>query len=107
MFPSIGTGELLIVVIVALVVLGPKRLPAFIRSAAKIYKYIKKTAAEVTTSINEAMDDSKDIIKEEKDSLSDYFDDIEDFDDADIEKIDEKIDKKKDKNDQSINTPKD
>lgn len=107
MFPSIGTGELLIVVIVALVVLGPKRLPAFIRSAAKIYKYIKKTAAEVTTSINEAMDDSKDIIKEEKDSLSDYFDDIEDFDDADIEKIDKKIDKKKDKNDQSINTPRD
>ncbi len=114
MFPSIGTGELLIVVIVALVVLGPKRLPAFIRSAAKIYKYIKKTAAEVTTSINEAMDDSKDIIKEGKDSLSDYFDDIEDFDDADIEKIekidkkvDEKIDKKKDKNDHSNDTPKD
>ncbi len=105
MFPTIGTGELLIVLVVALVVLGPKRLPTFIRSAVKVYKYIKKTAIDVTTSINEAMDDSKDIIKEEKDSLSDYFGDIKDFDDADIENT-EKIDEKKDKNDSSTKSAK-
>jgi len=96
-FPTIGTGELLIILLVALVVIGPKKLPAVIRTVAKTYKYIKKTAAEVTASINEAADDTKDVINDQKESLSDYFGEIEDFDDIDdIEESENKNNGKED-----------
>ena len=39
---NIGFGELLVVFIVALVVLGPEKLPEFAKKLAKIAKEIKK-----------------------------------------------------------------
>jgi len=83
MFPSIGTGELLMILLVALVVIGPKKLPTVIKTVAKVYKYIRKASAEITSSINEAANDTKETINEQKESLSDYFGEIEDFDDID------------------------
>ncbi|MGH2829678.1 MAG: twin-arginine translocase TatA/TatE family subunit, partial [Actinomycetota bacterium] len=35
MFPNVGLGELLVIVIVGLVVFGPKRLPGMMREAGK------------------------------------------------------------------------
>ena len=39
---NIGFGELIIVFIIALVVLGPEKLPEFSKKVAKILKEIKK-----------------------------------------------------------------
>ena len=48
---GIGFGELIIIFIVALIVLGPKRLPEFARTVAKIYREVIGTINEFKTTV--------------------------------------------------------
>jgi sec-independent protein translocase protein TatB len=52
---DIGFWELLIIGIVALVVIGPERLPAFIRSAANTIKSIKSVANGFKQEVSEQL----------------------------------------------------
>jgi Tat protein translocase TatB subunit len=54
---NIGFGELIIIFIVALIVLGPRRLPEAARSIAKVYKEVMGVVNEVKTTVNEPIKD--------------------------------------------------
>ncbi|MFV1971243.1 MAG: twin-arginine translocase TatA/TatE family subunit, partial [Acidimicrobiia bacterium] len=49
---SLGTGELVVIVLVAIVVFGPRRLPELARKAAELIKQ----AREATQSFTDALD---------------------------------------------------
>jgi len=48
---GIGFGELIVIFIIALIVLGPKRLPEFARNVAKVYREVMGTINEVKSSV--------------------------------------------------------
>ena len=56
---SFGWGELLLVSIVVIIVIGPKDLPAFIRQIGKFTKSIKKISREFKNSFNEIANDEE------------------------------------------------
>jgi|GEM_PF-1438398 Tat protein translocase TatB subunit len=66
---GIGSSELLIIIIVALLVLGPKRLPEVLKILGRMMAEFKRTAEEVKKEIG-AEQDLKDI----KDSLQEISD---------------------------------
>jgi len=49
----IGFGELLVIAIVSLIVLGPTRLPEAARYVAKLVKIIQRVIKQVKTSMKE------------------------------------------------------
>ena len=62
MFSSIGTYELLIIVLVILLLFGSKQLPPVVRSFAKGWRDLQKATQDVK-------DEIKDIIDEEDELL--------------------------------------
>ena len=66
---SFGWGEILLIFVVVIVVVGPKDIPNFIRQIGKITKTIKKVSREFKTSLNEITDEKE--IKDFKKSISD------------------------------------
>ncbi len=48
---GIGFGELIVIFIIALIVLGPKRLPEFARNVARVYREVMGTINEVKSSV--------------------------------------------------------
>lgn len=65
--PMLGLGfwEVVIIGLIALVVIGPERLPDFAKSVAKFLNEMKRTASDLKT----AFDDEKDIFKENIDQI--------------------------------------
>ena len=66
---TFGWGEILLIFVVVIVVVGPKDIPNFIRQIGKITKTIKKVSREFKTSLNEITDEKE--IKDFKKSISD------------------------------------
>jgi sec-independent protein translocase protein TatA len=68
---GIGASELLIIIVVALLVVGPKRLPDLARSLGKGFSEFKKATEGVTEGIKDTLraDDIKENINGIKDSL--------------------------------------
>lgn len=61
---GIGLQELLLIMVVALIVLGPQRLPEVARSLGKFYREIKGSVDEVKSSITKDIASVKEIQKE-------------------------------------------
>lgn len=55
---NIGTGELIVIVLVALVVLGPTKLPSAARQAAKTMTELRKISTGFQREMRAAMDDA-------------------------------------------------
>jgi sec-independent protein translocase protein TatA len=53
---SLGPAEILVILVVALIVLGPKRLPEAGRQVGKAIAEVRRWTAEVTTEIKTAVD---------------------------------------------------
>ncbi|MEA2828641.1 MAG: sec-independent protein translocase protein TatA [Actinomycetota bacterium] len=53
---SLGPAEILVILVVALIVLGPKRLPEAGRQVGKAIAEVRRWTAEVTTEIKSAVD---------------------------------------------------
>jgi sec-independent protein translocase protein TatB len=51
----LGTGEILVIAIVALLVLGPEKLPKAARQAGEIMRELRKLTSEVKTEVDKAM----------------------------------------------------
>lgn len=68
---GIGVSELLIIIVVALLVVGPKRLPDLAKSLGKGFSEFKKATEGVTESIKDTLraEDIKENINGMKDSL--------------------------------------
>lgn len=60
---GIGTGELLLLFIIALVVLGPERLPGLARDIGKTMQDLRKTSDELTTEFLRADEEAKKLLK--------------------------------------------
>lgn len=56
---SIGMSEIIVIMIVAIIVLGPKRLPEAVKQMAKFFREIKSTVDEVKSSIVSEIEDIK------------------------------------------------
>jgi sec-independent protein translocase protein TatA len=66
--PNIGLPELVIVLVIALVVFGPKRLPEMGRQLGKTLREFKSATSEIRTQIG--VDDIADSVKDIKSGLS-------------------------------------
>lgn len=66
---GIGMPELLLILIVALVVLGPKKLPELARTLGRALSELKKTAEDLKENLN-VDEDWRDISKEIKESIN-------------------------------------
>ncbi len=73
MFDKIGTGELIIILIIALFVIGPNKLPEVAKSVGKFLgtarKYVKDITDEVKDEMGDVTEDIKDVGKDLKEDL--------------------------------------
>jgi sec-independent protein translocase protein TatA len=54
--PSLGLGEILIILVIALVVFGPKRLPEMGRSIGKGLREFRRATSDLRSEIEDDMD---------------------------------------------------
>ena len=59
-FSGIGIWEILLILVVALIVLGPRRLPEIARTLGKAVRAIRKASTDLTTNINRELEETKD-----------------------------------------------
>ena len=59
-FSGIGIWEILLILVVALIVLGPRRLPEIARTLGKAVRAIRKASTDLTTSISREVEETKD-----------------------------------------------
>ena len=75
-FLDIGSGELLLIIVIAIIVFGPSRIPEVIRKVAKGYNEVKKASNQIKREINDEME--KIDHRKDKDVKSHVFKDKED-----------------------------
>lgn len=61
MFGSIGTLEILIIVLVILIVFGGKQLPQIVRSLGKGWRDIQRATREIRDELETVLDDHDDV----------------------------------------------
>jgi sec-independent protein translocase protein TatA len=57
MVPSLGFGEILIILVIALIVFGPRRLPEMGRSIGRSLREFRRAAADLRAEIEEDLDE--------------------------------------------------
>lgn len=62
MFGSIGTWEILIIVLIVLLLFGSKQLPQVVRTLGKGWRDIQKTTREVEDEIRNIIDDEDELL---------------------------------------------
>jgi sec-independent protein translocase protein TatA len=55
-FSGIGIWEILLILIVALIVLGPSKVPEIARKLGQAIRAIRKASAELTTAVTKELD---------------------------------------------------
>lgn len=55
-FFGIGTGEILLIIVVALIIWGPRRLPEIARTMGKAMRTLRKASYDMTTAITREID---------------------------------------------------
>jgi sec-independent protein translocase protein TatA len=58
-FSGIGWGEILLILVVALLVLGPNRIPEIARTLGKTVRAIRKASADLTTTVTRELEIDK------------------------------------------------
>ncbi|MDY0408268.1 twin-arginine translocase TatA/TatE family subunit [Paracerasibacillus soli] len=66
MFANIGIPGLVLILIVALIIFGPSKLPEIGKAAGQTLKEFKKSTKELTGNVTEEINDVKKIIKDSK-----------------------------------------
>ncbi len=72
---GLGFWELVIIGLIALIVIGPERLPEFAKSVAKFLNEMKRTASDLKS----ALDEEKDVFKDEIDRFQKLSQDLKNF----------------------------
>jgi sec-independent protein translocase protein TatB len=68
-FFNIGTAELLLIFVIALIVVGPRRLPEIARNLGKIMNDLRKMSQEFTTQMTQELNASAEELREIKQEL--------------------------------------
>ena len=63
MFQNIGVPGLILILILALVIFGPKKLPEIGRAFGQTLKEFKKSTKELTSDITDEIEDTKATVK--------------------------------------------
>ena len=58
-FSGIGIWEILLIIIVAIIVLGPGRIPEIARSLGKAFRAIRKASSDLTTTVTRELEEVK------------------------------------------------
>lgn len=69
-FFGIGLGEVLLILVVALIIWGPKRLPQIARTMGKTIRALRKATYDITSQVTRELDIQERETKEEKDRPS-------------------------------------
>lgn len=65
MLTNIGVPGLILIIILALIVFGPKKLPELGRAVGQTLSEFKKSAKELTSDVVEEIDEAKEIASKE------------------------------------------
>ena len=76
---SFGWGEILLIFLVIIIVVGPKDIPKFLRQIGNLSKSIKKISREFKSSLNQIAEETD--LKDVKNSITDIADINKDLDD--------------------------
>ncbi|GEN30560.1 sec-independent protein translocase protein TatA [Cerasibacillus quisquiliarum] len=66
MLASIGVPGLILILIIALIIFGPSKLPEIGKAAGETLNVFKKTTNDLTGDVKEELNEVKDMIKENK-----------------------------------------
>lgn len=55
-FFGIGMGEILLILIVAIIVMGPEKIPGTARTIGKTIRAIKKASSDLTSQVNKELE---------------------------------------------------
>ena len=66
---SFGWGEILLILVVVIIVVGPKDIPKFLRQIGNLSKSIKKISREFKSSLNQITEETD--LKDIKNSITD------------------------------------
>ena len=66
MLSNIGFPGLIIILIIALVIFGPKKLPEIGKAAGQTLSEFKKSAHDLTSDVTDEVNEAKNIVKEDK-----------------------------------------
>ena len=75
---SFGWGEILLILVVVIIVVGPKDIPKFLRQIGNLSKSIKKISREFKSSLNQIADETD--LKDVKNSITEVTDLKKEFD---------------------------
>ena len=75
---SFGWGEILLILIVVIIVVGPKDIPKFLRQIGNLSKSIKKISREFKSSLNQIAEETD--LKDVKNSITEVTDLNKEFD---------------------------
>lgn len=65
MFSNIGFPGLIMILVIALVIFGPKKLPEIGKAAGQTLREFKKSAKDLTSDVTDEINETKKIVKEE------------------------------------------
>ena len=66
---GLGISEIIVIVIAALIFVGPKQLPDFIRSAGKIFVQVRRAANEVKSTVDGVLQEAETELRKEAESI--------------------------------------
>ena len=75
---SFGWGEILLILVVVIIVVGPKDIPKFLRQIGNLSKSIKKISREFKYSLNQIAEETD--LKDVKNSITEVTDLNKEFD---------------------------
>ncbi len=70
MFGSIGTNEIILIMLIALLLFGPKKLPEIGRTIGSTVRELKRAARDFTTAIEQIETEVKDEVDSVKDDVA-------------------------------------
>ncbi|NOR87572.1 MAG: hypothetical protein GQ527_08195, partial [Bacteroidales bacterium] len=70
LFLNFGGGEIIIILLFILIVLGPDKIPEFARKAGDVLRYVKKATNEIKTEINKETEDVQQPFKSAYENVS-------------------------------------
>ena len=71
---GLGISEIIVIVVAALIFVGPKQLPEFIKSAGKLFVQVRRAANEVKSTVDGVIREAEEEVRKEAKSISDSID---------------------------------
>ena len=71
---GLGISEIIVIVVAALIFVGPKQLPEFIKSAGKLFVQIRRATNEVKSTVDGVIREAEEEVRKEAKSISESID---------------------------------